>query len=288
MTEEMQTDDSGQDGLDGDPSEGQQQEPAEGQQDGGQQQATGEAPEGSRKDRRKVWNDNQRLRRENEDLARRVAEVTARQVGDAVSQGLERTVERLAPPKPSEEDAAFEEVVEAARSLNPNDPKTLRRFAEAQKKMSLAGLDIGKMVQEKVAEALPPQRPEPVRRLHAEFDWAADHEQDIAYHARRIARQKGRDMRDGRVLYATLREAALHVAKDFDLPVPTRHDQTAGDRFSGAGGRTGSARGGDAPAMDKETLARIDEAAAYMYPELAAPARRAKWLKENGHVMKPR
>jgi hypothetical protein len=242
------------------------------------QQPAGMTP---RQQRRNVFNENLALKKENERLMREMAERMGDSMASRVGQEVGRAVERFAPPRPAPQDLAFEEYRDAARSLNPEDPKSLRRFADAQTKLVNAGLNVEDLVRAEIQKAMPVQRPPEIQRLIMEFPWVeeGDNSDGVAYHFKRLIRD--RDRNSAAVRIATLREAALRVAQDNGIPVGDSRDTSAGSRFSSPGGRNGASSAAPGT-IDHETAQKIDEAAAAMYPNIAPEKRRAHWLKMNG------
>jgi len=233
----------------------------------------------------------------NKELERLLAEERAER--ERINQKLIETMNSMkqsfdeSRPKPK---SAKEQALEAYRqrvretfaAMDSNDPSSIDKFVE----LIAEGGRIGSMdlVEEKVNEvkgAIPPPKSPLAAKLEAEFPWLDDDDNKdlVNSYARRLAntKYKGRDVRgDQNLAYAVLREAAALVAKHHEMPVATPPDPNAQRRLAGTSGRNGApgAGAGGGPGFDAETLARIDAAAAALWPsaDMTLEQKRAKWI----------
>jgi hypothetical protein len=207
------------------------------------QQPAGMTP---RQQRRNVFNENLALKKENERLMREMAERMGDSMASRVGQEVGRAVERFAPPRPAPQDLAFEEYRDAARSLNPEDPKSLRRFADAQTKLVNAGLNVEDLVRAEIQKAMPVQRPPEIQRLIMEFPWVeeGDNSDGVAYHFKRLIRDRDRNSAAVRIATLARRPCAWPRTTEYPLATPgTPRPEVASRRQAGAMARPLRLRG---------------------------------------------
>jgi hypothetical protein len=123
-----------------------------------------------------------------------------------------------------------------------------------------------------------------VQRLATEFTWLSensDAREATELEIKRLVNKHRRDMRDPKVRFSTMREAAANVAAAWDLDPGYEPDSTAARRFSGPGGKLGTVGGGggDLDISWDEDKAAMAHA---LFPNDNPDAQKKKWLDSVG------
>lgn len=200
--------------------------------------------------------------RENAELRRQMAEFSTR-VG-RLTEVQERMLPRAPDPLDAEREAAFAAVEDALAEVDPKNPKSLRRYHEAQAKLSRVEARMEFREQQQRLPPPPPPTHPVVDQFRASNPWIEEHdaEEMVAAMAKRLG--KDRDMRNPQVLRSTLNEAAARVRATLGIPAQEPH---AKDRFAAPTGRasgSGPAAPTDVPPF--QVTHQMESLAMSMFP----------------------
>lgn len=290
FTEEPALDTGNDGGAQGEPTgDGQQeaqpdQQTESGAQPGQQQRQPGQPQ--TRAQRRAEFSQLNHQLQQSLDEGRRLREQIA-QLTNGQQQVLNHMQSQIprAPDPHQERISGAQQKVTQALALMGKDPKRgLSEFLSAQAELSraVAQAELAQFApqfQQQIQGMIPREKAPELQAMHTSMPWLKDHEEAVTSLAKSIAAD-GRDMRNQKVFWATINEAALKVGRLLGLPVPqTQQRQPGRVPFIPAGHPMASTDGG-APDPQGQDWESIDVFARAMFPGIDDPAlRRQAWQK---------
>lgn len=234
-------------------------------------------------ERGRIFRENEGLKAELSQLRETISRMNEgqRQQADVFNR-LGKTLERAAPPELSEVDKLQAQIDDVLPLLG-KVPEAYDTYKRLQSQLiKAAAREVAREEVQQFRQSMPRQPNAEQLAMAAKFPWLT--EDDDAREAaertiRLLVRKSNRNMANPEVRRATLEEACLMVARQFDLPVrgEDRPHNGAAGRFAGTSGKSGfSSGGGVALEMDDRMKAIADR----LFPALRPEQRYARYRKE--------